>query len=755
MPVKIAAILGVALVAAALAFLVVQQRTGWTPLSQGPSKTRDGRPVASTGFKVFTNTADSCRTCHAAEFEDWSRSHHAHANRLVDLDLDRPAFDPARIVEIGSYSSEMKLDGGKPVILTMGPDGTRGRFLPEMVLAYLPLRQYLIPFPGGRWQSTELAYDPAADEWFNVYGEQDRRPDEWGFWTNRGMNWNSNCAACHMTGYEKNYHVATDTYDSKWDAQGISCAQCHPGLDGHAEAFASPPYPEMRTLDSEQVMDNCASCHSRRSELFGGFGPGDEYDDFYRLSLPSQPGLYYPDGQIRDEVFVYGSFIMSKMGGRAGVTCLDCHNPHSGELILPAENNALCMSCHSATPRMDAPVIEPVAHSFHPAESTGNSCVECHMTHTVYMERDPRRDHGFTIPDPQLTKELGIPNACNKCHDDQTVDWAIEWVEKWYGDKMDRPERDRARLIARAHAGEPGLGAELATAANAQDLPAWRATFIDLAANYAGDPAVIDLARDGLTHESALVRTASVRLLSQFPEAASLIAPLRDDPARVVRVEANWAARADLAAGSEAYDELVAFLEHNADQPGGAARFGQFDFARGRFDQAEDWLRTAISWDQFSVPLYQDLAMMQNARGNTEAATGTLEEGLSVNPDSPQMLFMLALIEAEQGELSEAKRHLEAATRADPTYFRAWYNLALLHAQEENLTEAMKAIRMAEEVDPTTPDAPYVRATLHLRLDEPDAAREAAATALRINPNHSPSRQILQRLGPPQPRPAP
>ena len=39
------------------------------------------------------------------------------------------------------------------------------------------------------------------------------------------------------------------------------------------------------------------------------------------------------------------------------------------------------------------------------------------------MARDPRHDHGFTIPDPLLTKELGIPNACNRCHADKTVDW--------------------------------------------------------------------------------------------------------------------------------------------------------------------------------------------------------------------------------------------------------------------------------------------------------------------------------------------
>ena len=60
-------------------------------------------------------------------------------------------------------------------------------------------------------------------------------------------------------------------------------------------------------------------------------------DDF----LPSRlgEGLYYPDGQIRDEVYVYGSFVQSKMHA-AGVRCSNCHQPHS--LNLRAEGNDVC-----------------------------------------------------------------------------------------------------------------------------------------------------------------------------------------------------------------------------------------------------------------------------------------------------------------------------------------------------------------------------------------------------------------------------
>src|SRR5690606_114816 len=124
----------------------------------------------------------------------------------------------------------------------------------------------------------------------------------------------------------------------------------------------------------------------------------------------------HPNGQIRDEVFVYGSFAMSKMHS-AGVTCVNCHNPHSLKTILPVEDNSLCQSCHLAG-AMGAPLIDPVAHSFHPQGSEGNQCVNCHMPKTTYMQADPRADHGFLLPDPLRTKRLDIPNACSNCHSD-------------------------------------------------------------------------------------------------------------------------------------------------------------------------------------------------------------------------------------------------------------------------------------------------------------------------------------------------
>ena len=42
-------------------------------------------------------------------------------------------------------------------------------------------------------------------------------------------------------------------------------------------------------------------------------------------------GLYRADGQMQDEVFNHGSFLQSRMFAK-GVTCSNCHEPHSQKL---------------------------------------------------------------------------------------------------------------------------------------------------------------------------------------------------------------------------------------------------------------------------------------------------------------------------------------------------------------------------------------------------------------------------------------
>jgi hypothetical protein len=137
---------------------------------------------------------------------------------------------------------------------------------------------------------------------------------------------------------------------------------------------------------------------------------------------------YYADGQIREEVYVWGSFRQSVMYQR-GVTCMDCHEPHA--LKLRAEDNSLCTRCHNAS------VFDAEQHHFHRAGTKGAECVECHMPARTYVVVDPRRDHSMRVP-PDLSSSPGSPNACTQCHADRKADWAAAAMDKWYGDAWRR-----------------------------------------------------------------------------------------------------------------------------------------------------------------------------------------------------------------------------------------------------------------------------------------------------------------------------
>jgi len=650
-------------------------------------------PVTFFPEKLAAMGPETCVECHAGIHEEWARSHHALANRPIDPELDRRAFVPTREVRDDGVLTTLSQQGSQFVVRVNEADGSVTEETVTGVIAFDPLIQYLAPQDNGAYQTTSLAYDPARNEWFEVFASENRLPGEWGHWMGQGMNWNANCAACHMTEFSKNYDWTTGQYQSTWLQQGISCAQCHGGLERHVREARKPGYtaPDGLRLDPRRAMENCATCHSRRGQLTDDrFRPGDRYHDHYQLSLPDQPGLYYPDGQIRDEVFVTGSFQMSRMG-HAGVTCLDCHNAHSAELILPATNNMLCLRCHE-TGLDQAPVIVPTAHSHHPAGSTGNRCIECHMPHTTYMQRDPRRDHGFLSPDPLMTQELGIPNACNGCHQDQSVDWAVDWAERWYGEQLaEMPQRARARALAQAYAGQPAARALLELAAR-EEIPAWHAAYTGLLGNYVGEPHVIEFLRAQLTHDSPLVRARAARGLAPIPQSLADIYPLMEDEARSVRLAATEAFVGRTQLAPEKLSEWRESHESNSDRPQNAFILAEDALENGDSGTARTLVERAISLDRLNGGVYQQAAIVYSRLGDTEAAEQNLLKAMELAPDDPSSIYYLALLRAEQGNVAETIALLQDAVAIQPDFYRAWYNLALAYASAGQWPEADAAL---------------------------------------------------------------
>ncbi len=718
------------------------------PVAAGPTLAK-WTPVAPDDetFAAYAGTA-ACTECHGEKHSGWLESNHALAERDPSSALDRTAFDPPREFRLGTQTNAVRAEGDSLLVRATGPDGAQRDFPVVRVIGHDPLRQFLVDGGNGRLQTLEASYDPHRNEWFNVYGDEDRQPGEWGHWTGRGMNWNAMCASCHNTRLRKNYDAATDSYHTRSAGMTVSCESCHGPMKEHVVAYKSGTKP--RAVDPpsrEQVLHTCASCHSRRAELTGDFAPGDDYFDHYHLTLPDMSDVYYPDGQVHGENYVFGSFLGSRMHA-AGVTCLDCHDAHTTKPILPG--NLLCLRCHSGG-YPNSPKINPVEHSFHREDSAGNQCVNCHMPHTTYMQRHPRRDHGFTIPDPLLTKQHGVPNACNRCHADKDVDWALAAVEKNYGERMNRRTRTRARAIARARAGDDTVKAEILALLTGDDTPYWKGVAANVIDPWLPDAEVQQALINATKNTNSLLRAHAAFALGPAAQAGSPAAqlalrPLLEDPARSVRINAAWGLRDVVEPASTAGRDLERFLNFNADQPTGQLQLGAWQVARSNPTAALGHFERAVAWDSFSAALRHELAVFYGMLNRPADALSQLQAAVRLEPNQAEFHYKLGLAWNENSNVIEARNSLERAVELDPRHARAWYNLGLARQQAGQSAPAIDALFRAESIDSRDPRIPYARATIHAALGQIAEARTAAERALRLDARFVEARQLLDSL---------
>lgn len=693
--------------------------------------------------------SSECLACHKDSFEAWQGSHHQLAHRDTGGTLD---LEPFADISLTVGHAQWKFTGGAedPRIEwsdTLDPEAGPITGQPPMAIGLDPLVQYLLDTGDGRYQVPDLAWDPAKKEWFSIYGDQDRRPQEWGHWTQRGMNWNSQCAYCHFTGYKKNHDSETDGYKGEWIEQGVGCAQCHgPSRPNHGkdECIIDPA----KKYTREQWMHSCATCHARREEFDEEFVIGDSFYDHYSLALPNQPGLWFPDGQQLDEIYKFSSIMMSKMGHK-GVTCLDCHDPHEAAPLggeIAVRSNALCMTCHAGGLN-GATVINPAQHTFHDPGTKGASCVDCHMPKRNYMGRDPRSDHRFPIPDPLLTKELGTPNACNDCHEDKGLDWQIEWTDKWYGDKMKRPERERTRAIHAAQTGKTGALDMLLDSYDIEEIDAWKATLLRLMDPWNSDSRVVKRTNNAAQDGGPLARAAAAMLIGQRGDNGPLLEKVLSDPLKAVRLEAAWAAFERIPNDHPVIEETRKVAEHQSDQPGGAMRMARLNMKLGQMKEAEKWFKRAAAWDQTSPAPRRDFAVFLSSVGRTQESVKWLDDAAELAPDNAEIPYLAALAYAELGEPAKAESRLRTAVQIAPGFSRAYYNLGLLQNSQGKPQDAIASLQQAADTDPTNPEAPYAQATILIRLGQVEQAIAAARESLRRAPDYQPAQGFLRQLG--------
>jgi predicted CXXCH cytochrome family protein len=673
-------------------------------------------------------------------------------------------FNDAEFTYAGTTSRFYRRDNGF-YVRTDGTDGKLTDYRVAYTFGVSPLQQYLVEFPDGRLQALPIAWDtrPAGQggqRWFHLYPDEAITYDDELHWTRPAQNWNFMCADCHSTGVRKNYDPATDSFHTRWTEIDVACEACHGPASRHlawAEAMqAGKPWKEddgkgltvrlderrnvAWTVDpatgkparskprlSERELDVCAQCHARRGQIAEGYVPGKPFLDFYRPALLDPP-LYYADGQQRGEVYKWGSFLQSKMYAK-GVTCSDCHDPHSGK--LRAEGDAVCTTCHLQDK------YATTEHHHHPPGSAGAACAACHMPTTAYMVIDPRHDHSLRVPRPDQSVEFGTPNPCTGCHTEHDAGWAAAQVIAWYGHEPQGYQQYAAAFSAAA-TGARDAGEQLrGVAADATQSSIARATAL-ASLDPAGNRATLVVLSSGLRDPDPLLRFGALQALARAPLElrVPLAAPLLSDPMRIVRNEAVGvlaplpADRLD-AAQRAAFDRASAgYVEtqrYNADRPEARVNLGTFYANRGDATQAEAEFRAAIKLDPHFVPAYVNLADLYRATGRDADSERSLREGLTQIPGDANLHHALGLALVRLHRLDEALGELKRATELAPGDARFAYVYAVALHSTGDAEAAIASLETALAAHPDDRDILQALVSFHAERGDAGEAQNYAA----------------------------
>jgi len=691
--------------------------------------------IVNLAFAAEYVGAKQCQNCHQEQYQAWQGSHHEksmqHANNESVLgDFNQVTFESNKF-----FKKDLDV---KPEfwVNIRGEDGEFQNYQIKYTFGYEPLQQYMVEFDDGRVQLIPFAWDSrkkadGGQRWFNLYPDRTEKHQEF-FWTNTGQNWNYMCADCHSTNVSKNFDVSNNSYKTHFSEINVACESCHGAASEHlswvedknitnfgfdrdlsktvkewqAESGSNTLAPQ-KIEHSQQVL-TCAQCHSRRTQISNNNHiASNAFGERYLLDLISNEN-YYPDGQVYNENFVYGSFSQSKMY-QQGVVCSNCHNPHSAKLKLPVES--LCLQCHQSD------TYAQKAHHQHNDSSTGAQCVNCHMPETTYMEIDARRDHGFHIPRPDLAIQLGTPDTCLSCHEDKNSQWSLNKVNTWFPETEQRQahkkEKDFAAVFSATNLSLSNqqwqsVGSELSRIAQTISYaPIIRASALTKMAQTSDANTVIAIAR-ALKNDNEFIRLGAIYALqgngaqSMQTEKWRLLSPLLADKVFAVRISAAYTLSSlwqQLSAEQKeqltpALNEYLTSQEFNNDRGFAHSNKGIVYSYQGKPDLAIQSFKQGIAIEPNFAQSYVNLSQVYRQLNQNQLTMKILQQGVNASPDNPQLPFELAMAYIRAKDKVTAAKYLAQATKLAPQNSHYFYVLGL-SLQELNKTKAYKAITQA------------------------------------------------------------
>lgn len=667
---------------------------------------------------------NNCVSCHEQAVSNWQQSDHAKA---MDVASAKTVLGDFSGVEVSHYTQMAKFyrREQKFRITFTEADNTKD-YEVKYTFGHYPLQQYLIETSEGKLQVFPFAWDSRRREeggqkWYPLYSQEDIQPDDRLHWLQPLQNWNGMCADCHSDGLIRNYSVKTNQFDTSWDNINVGCQSCHGKMDEHGKGDSSGEAESAKalainnalTVDEQkslgqwlleegekiaswhgaprdnQFMDTCFSCHSLRTPITDGIDPNAAFLDQFLPSLLAPP-LYHADGQIKEEVYVYGSFLQSKMYA-AGVNCLDCHNKHT--MKVKVQGNGLCLQCHSSEE------YQQKAHIRHKMGSEAGQCVSCHMPETTYMGVDARRDHSFKVPRPDLSTKYNTPNACNGCHTSQSSSWAAESITQWRGGAA-LPEASQEDFLALMHTGSLPIGRHFSLINNEELSVIGRASAIAMLPNSVQQLSNQEVAPwVNSQHELIRFAVAGIGQLLPVDERLKSYKRLLEDKYKAVRLTAaNHLLDAGLqnqATFKQALETLLKANEVSMWRGETALNQSMVYLQLGRLQETLDSLRHGIAVDPYFEPNYVNLADVYRNLGQVEKEAQTLAHGLAENPTSAVLHYSHGMHLIRQQKKSDAINALRKAVKLAPENVQYVYVYFLALDSIGQTKKALRELKLA------------------------------------------------------------
>ena len=503
-----------------------------------------------------------------------------------------------------------------------------------------------------------------------------------------------------------------------------------------------------KTRDADKEIEVCAQCHARRAQIAEGYHAGNAFLDHYVPALLTPP-LYYADGQQREEVYNWGSFLQSKMY-RRGVTCSDCHDPHTQK--LKADGNALCAQCHSAE-KYDAKT-----HHFHTAGSAGAQCVNCHMPAANFMVIDARRDHSLRVPRPDQSVALGVPNACNNCHDQErcgmgrrrrapVVRTRRAGIAEF---RLRRSTTPKWASPARARRSPPSRRTQVSPPLLAQSaLDRMQATPTSGAADGGAQRRTQHQSTDSPRRSETREHRSRQPTASPSPDHCSRIRFVLSGSKPSTRWSMSLWCSCPRNSGSRGNAPPTNMSLRRSTTPIGPksrTNLGTFNARLGKFDAAQAEFAAARKLAPQYIPAYVNGADAFRQQGREADAIRTLKEGIAVVPLNGTLHHVLGLAYAREQQREAALVEFTRAVQLAPDNARYTYVYAIALNSLGRSAEATRTLQRAAERWPADRNILFALAALERDAGHLDEARKAAQKLVADDPDDREARSLLEQL---------